>query len=106
MTRCYSLIDNLAEKKNDKALNAVIQVARYVAIELLNQKALLLPHVSRLFLSEYGVDEYSMYNVEIETEDTTLKYTSRWLLNQLILHLGVHMNYKCIHKKYGVMLYI
>ena len=46
-----------------------------------------------------------MYDLQIEVGNTTLKYTSRWLLNQLILNLGIHLDYKCIHKKFGIMLY-
>jgi len=32
-------------------------------------------------------------------------YSSRWLLNQLILYLNQHMHYKCMHKKFGTILY-
>ncbi len=85
-------------------MNALITVSVFVGNELLNQKAIVLPRVSKLFTEKYGSDG-DMYNMYIEINDTTIKYTSKWLLEQLILLLGVHMDYKCIHKKFGVILY-
>ena len=37
----------------------------------------------------------------------TVKYTTRWLLNQIILHLQIQsfINYKCIHRKFGTIIF-
>jgi len=32
-------------------------------------------------------------------------FTSRWLLNQLVAYLNSYMLYKCIHMKFGTMLF-
>ena len=80
-------------------------MALFIANEIYNQRAMLLPQASKIFLKEYGADNDDMYNVNIEYNKTCIKYSSKWLLGQLIIILGVHMSYKCIHKKYGVVLY-
>ncbi len=46
-----------------------------------------------------------MYNVHIETDNIKIKYKSSWLLTQMIVLLGNHLSYKCIHKKFGVVLF-
>lgn len=38
-------------------------------------------------------------------DDSTVKFSSRWLLNQLIVHLTGHIEYKCEHRKIGTVLY-
>ena len=90
-----------------KAMKAILNVAIYVAGELLLQRALFLPKVSKAFLNEYGHNniESDLQTLKIETDGAIIRYTSRWLLNQLIVLLGVHMKYKCVHKKFGVILY-
>ena len=99
------LISNLKTTpiKGDTLLVALNSTAIYVANHLLMQQALLLPHVSALFLQLYGTASDQSPNVE--TGESTIKYSSRWLLTQLILYLGIHMEYKCVHKKFGVVLY-
>ena len=34
-----------------------------------------------------------------------IKYSTQWLLNQLIVYLQQHMSYKCIHKRFGTVLF-
>ena len=80
--------------------------------EFENQRAVLLPEVSQLFLKEYlectDVDSDSQEHT-LENKEGTIKFTARWLLKQLKVHLKVHlhshMNSKCIHKKFGTLLY-
>ena len=43
--------------------------------------------------------------MNLEIGDSTVKFSSRWLLHQLIIHLEAHMSYTCIHKKFGTILY-
>lgn len=98
-------LDAQRRKENDIAQSALLAVALFIANEIYNQRAMLLPQASKIFLKEYGADNDDMYNVNIEYNKTCIKYSSKWLLGQLIIILGVHMSYKCIHKKYGVVLY-
>lgn len=35
----------------------------------------------------------------------TVKFSSRWLLNQLFVYLSPYMSYKCVHMKFGTILY-
>jgi hypothetical protein len=87
--------------EGDALLGAINGTAIYVANHLLAQQALLLPQASTIFLQLYDVAPTD----HIETNEGTIKYSSRWLLTQLILKLGVHINYKCVHKKFGIILY-
>ena len=99
-------LDAQRKEEHDIAQSALYAVGSYVANELYNQRAmLLLPQASKMFLKEYGTDDDGMYNVYIEFNKTSIKYFSKWLLEQLIIILGIQMSYKCIHKKFGVVLY-
>ena len=98
-------LDAQRREEHDIAQSALYAVGSYVANELYNQRAMLLPQASKMFLKEYGTDDDDMYNVYIEFNKTSIKYSSKWLLEQLIIILGIHMSYKCIHKKFGVVLY-
>ena len=34
-----------------------------------------------------------------------VRFTSRWLLHQIILHLQNYIKYKCIHRKFGTLIF-
>ena len=56
----------------------------------------------------YGVSHSgSIASVELNMEvgDSTVKFSSRWMLNQLIIYLDPYMEYKCVHRKYDTMLF-
>ena len=78
-------------------LSAVVAVAKCFTQDM----ALLLSDVSKVFLSAYRDESnvttsVSNTNVIRETENGTTKFTPRWLLYQLILHLNT---------KFGTILY-
>ena len=98
-------LDAQRREEHDIAQRALSTVALFVANEIYNQRAMLLPQASKIFLKEYGTDIDDMYNVYIEFNKTSIKYSSKWLLKQLIIILGAHLSYKCIHKKFGIVLY-
>ena len=105
-----ALIEIIEEVKHrvcsDKASHALNKVITFVATQLLHQKAVLLPQASRYFLEVYGADPFtSMYDLQIEMEQSIISYSSRWLLGHLIVNLGVHMRYKCVHNRIGIILY-
>ena len=99
------LICSWHEQTGDAVVNALVKTASHVAQHLLAQKALLLPQVSCVFLEEYGAIDDDISCIQIEIGENVVKYSSRWLLVQLILYLGIHMQYKCVHKKFGIVLY-
>ena len=105
------IIDNLDNKlsactSEDKVTKAVAYTARFVAGSLLQNKALLLPSVSRLFIEQYyGADCTDVHSIRIEVGDGFVMYSSRWLLHQLIAELSFHLKYKCVHQRFGIILY-
>ena len=85
---------------------ATLTTVVHVAKVILSQHALLLPQASDVFLETYQGSGASVSDdIHLEVGEGIIKYTSHWLLNQLVLHLHHHMSYKCIHKKYGTILY-
>ena len=46
----------------------------------------------------------STAELRLELEDE-VKFSSQWMLNQLLSYLSPYMLYKCIIKKYGILLY-
>ena len=95
----------MCDSDTDKLTRTVLYTALYVARELLNQRALLLPHVSRIFLSTYGHSTPESDEQILEGREGTIKFSSCWLLKQLIMHLCTHMEYRCVHKKFGTVLW-
>ena len=97
-----------ADNSDDKLTKAILASVLFVGEHLVIEKALLLPQVCRVFLENYGVtltDGLKSVDLNLEVGDSTVKFSSRWVLNQLIIHLNPYMQYKCIHMKYGTLLY-
>ena len=98
----------LNENSNDKVTKAILHAILYVAHELENQRAMLFPCVSKVFLYHYL--EATSHDVKnqvhvLKSSEGTIKFTSHWLLKQLTVHLHSHMSSKCIHKKFGILLF-
>ena len=83
---------------------ALLTSVVHVATELLQDRALLLPQVCDVFLSKYGTVR-NPSQLYLEVGDSEVQFSSRWLLHQLIVYLHSYMRYKCIHKKFGIVLY-
>ena len=68
------------------------------------RRALLLPQCVMVFLGSYSPakDNDDLY---LELGDGIIKFSSRWLLHQLITYLQPYMNYKCVTNKIGTLLY-
>jgi len=97
----------LSQGDTDKLTKAVLQAVLYVAKELACQGAVLLPVVSQVSLRAYEPthSDESSSTVYLNVAKGTIKYSSQWLLNQLTVHLQQHMSYKCIHKRFGTVLF-
>lgn len=91
-----------ADKSTTELHKAILQTVVFVARHLQHKNALLLPRVSSFFLSLY---ECRKEDLQLELTDGTINFSSRWLMNQLILYLQPYMQYKCVIKKIGTLLY-
>ena len=96
----------LVDENTTIVTQATLHAVQYVADQIMHQRAVLLPSVSKVFLAAYTRDSETESNVHVlEVGDGTVKYTTRWLLNQTILHLQSFINYKCVHRKFGTIIF-
>jgi hypothetical protein len=86
---------------------SILETVIFVGKQLQHDKVLLLTSASSFFIEWYtGVRNItSISSVELNLEDDTTKFTLRWLLQKLIQHLDAHMVHKCIHRRFGTILY-
>ena len=93
-----------AQEDTNKLTKTVLQAVLYVAKELACQRAVLLPVVSQVFLDAYELTQpvESSDQLYLDVGEGTIKYSSQWLL---IVHLQQHMSYRCIHKRFGTVLF-
>ena len=90
----------------DQLTKAILSSVIYVAKSLLLQKALLLPWVCEVFLNAYGFQSTDgIKSIILEVGDSNVQYSSWWLLHQLIAHLDGYMMHRCVHMKFGTVLY-
>ena len=92
------------DKETDKVTSSLLHVVLFVVQEFINQRAVLLPNVSKMFCQVYD-PEHIDTNLQLEVSEGTFTFTSKWLLNQLIVHFQDHIKHRCIHKKFGTVLY-
>ena len=96
------------ETNSDIVMVAVLRTVILVADYLLQEKALLLPQACLIFFNAYGINHPSSITslqLDLDVGESTVKFSSRWLLNQLIIHLNPYMSYKCIHMRIGTILF-
>ena len=97
----------LSDKNTDKLTMAILQSVLFVASEILHSRAVLFPHVASVFVEAYGSTSavISQQPVHLEVGEGINDFSMRWLLNQLIVYLQQHMSYKCVHRKFGTILF-
>ena len=96
------------ENTADTVTKPTVAAVLYVAKHLLVGKAVLLPWVCTIFLESYGwTDSGNVNSLELSLElgETSVQFSSRWLLHQLIVYLESYLLYKCVHKQIGTILY-
>ena len=93
-----------ADAETDKVTRTLLHVVLYIAREFVSQRAVLLPNISRMFCQEYDQENIAS-DLHLEVSEGTITFTSKWLLSQLILHFQDHIKYKCIHRKFGTVLF-
>lgn len=93
----------MSDENIDELTKAILATIVFVANKLSQDRALLLPHAVRFFLDSYPHSvETDLY---LEVENGKIKFSSRWLLQQLIIYLQPFMNFKCIIKRIGTLIY-
>jgi len=98
----------LAKVTTDAVAKAVLKSVLLVSEHLLHQNAALLPHVCRVFLESYGVSlgcgsSTTGIDVDLEVGDSTVTFSSRWLLHQSITYIHPYLQY--IHRTFGTVLF-
>ena len=89
-----------------KLTKALLITVVHVAKTILPHHALLLPEASNVFLEAYlRQDSLPTEDVNLEVGEGIIKFTSQWLLNQLVIYLHRYMSFRCIHKKFGTILF-
>ena len=87
--------------------NSILESVLFVAKHLLEDKALQLTTVASVFIESYTGEKVNnmLESIEIEMGNSKIKFSNRWLLNQLICYLNKYMLCRCVHRKYGTTLY-
>ena len=77
--------DTCADRSTDKLTKSILSVVIIVAEHVLNHNAVLLPQISQTFLEIHGISLNKMAYLDVG--ETTIKFTSQWLIHQLLLYL-------------------
>ncbi len=93
----------LSDDSLDLGTRTTLQTVLFVANEIKLERAIQLPTIAKIFLKSY--DPTGTKNNVIEVDQGTVCFTSRWLLTQLILHLNSHIEFKCVHRKFGTVIF-
>jgi len=80
------------DKDTDTLTRAVLKAALFVAEQ---GQAYQLHRTGSIKSAEFN----------LEVGESTVKFSSRWLLNQLIIYLNPYMSYKCVHRKFSTILH-
>jgi hypothetical protein len=88
---------------------SILEAVIFIARELSQEKAVLLTTACTIFLEMYTGEtcneSVSSVDVCIETGDAIIQFSARWLLHQVIAHLNKYIEFQCVHKKIGTILY-
>ena len=87
---------------------ALLRSVLFVAEHMLQDKALLLPQACNIFLQAYRVNytgSIRAVQLDLDIGDSSVKFSARWLLNQLIIYLSNYMSYQCIHMRIRTILF-
>lgn len=70
--------------------NAILSAVLFVAENLIQQKAVIFPWACQVFLHIYCNDQPCSMPIQLTLEvgENNVRFTSQWLLNQLILYLN------------------
>ena len=87
----------LADDATDAITKAILHTMLYVADEIMHERAVLLPHVSQVFLTAYTENSDAHQTVHVlKVGEGTVRYTTQWLLNLKSVD-GVKVKVECTH---------
>lgn len=89
----------MTDENTDELTRAILATVIFVAEKLQQERALLLPQAVTVFLGNYPSPEQDL---ELELEYGKVHFSPRWLL---ITYLQPFMNFKCIIRRIGTLLY-
>ncbi len=92
-----------SDPNTDKLTKCTLHIVLHLAKALCDNQAMLLPTLSRMFLSMYM--DNSSADCIVDTEEGSVNFTSKWLLKQVLLYLHHHLKFKCVHRRYGTVLF-
>ena len=83
----------LSDISTDKLTMAILLSVLFVASEILHNRAVLLLHVASVFIVANGSTSavISQQPVCLEVGEGIIDFSTRWLLNQLIVYLQQHI---------------
>ena len=84
----------LSDKYIDKLIIGILQSVLFVASEILQNWAVLLPHVASVLIEAYGTTlaVISQQPVRLEVGEGIIDFSTWWLLNQLTVYLQQHIH--------------
>ena len=92
-----------SDENTDELTRAILETVLFVAIKLQQGIALLLPQAVTIFLANHPHPPEEDYYLELEYG--RVKFSPRWILHQIITHLQPYMNFKCVIRCIGTLIY-
>ena len=96
----------IKDENTNELTRAILATVIFVAKKLQQDRALLLPQAVTVFLDNYPPSQDVLpEELYLELGDGQIKFSPRWLMHQLITYLQPYMNFTCIIKKVGTLIY-
>ena len=89
----------IKDENTNELTRAILAAVIFVADKLRQDRAVLLPHAVSVFLEKYTCTAPDANDLDLDLGEDKIKFSSRWLLHQLIIHLQPYMHFECIVKK-------
>ena len=99
-----SWITRISDENTDELTRAVLITVIFVGRSLQHNNALHLPQEVTVFTENYHQGKRSR-NLCLELRDSSVTFSARWSMNQLITHLGLYTINKCVVKRLSTLLY-
>ena len=104
----HGKVRSVKTHNSSKLTIAILTSILFVAKHLLPQKAVLVPQACHAFLEAYGVhciEDIKSFQLTLEVEESSVQFSSWWLLHQLIFYLDTFVMHKRVHIKFGTVLF-
>ena len=95
----------IKDGNTNELTRAILAAVILVADKLRQDRAVLLPHAVSVFLEKYTCTAPDANDLDLDLGEDKIKFSSRWLLHQLIIHFQPYMHFECIVNKLSTLLY-